>query len=210
MREGCRASSALREFATGGRRKVQAWRMRPGFHRTMRAKHARPEGKLRPCPASSGLEEQEMARVNAQPSAPHTSLLGPTQAPSGFPDFVQHISASNGGQACNELTWPSIETLDLKHSLKRLWDCTAYISPLSAKCYNDCVTQHRTILQAWKGAVSAVLEAGRQSQWLSRWRHKATKRVQCNLARGTNITKDWLLGEGGMLTFKNKSDLTMV
>lgn len=78
-----------------------------------------------------------MARVNVQPRAPHKNLLGPTQAPSGFLDFVQRMPANNGGRACNELTWLWIETLDLKHSLKRLWDCTAYTSPLSAKCYND-------------------------------------------------------------------------
>ena len=38
-----------------------------------------------PSPASRDLEEQEMAWVNVQQSAPQKNSPGPTQAPSGFP-----------------------------------------------------------------------------------------------------------------------------
>ena len=44
--------------------------------------------------------------------------------------------------------------------------------------------------------MSAVLEAGQQLQWLLWCRHEATKVEQHNIARGINVAKDQLLGEG--------------
>ena len=44
--------------------------------------------------------------------------------------------------------------------------------------------------------MSAVLEAGQQFQWLLWCRHEATKVEQHNIARGINVAKDQLLGEG--------------
>ena len=44
--------------------------------------------------------------------------------------------------------------------------------------------------------MTAVLEPGQQLQWLSWWRHEATKLEQCNLASRINVTKGQLLGEG--------------
>ena len=81
-------------------------------------KQTRLEGKLLPCPACRGLKEQEgtaqVQQVNVQPSAPPENLLGPTQAPSAFPVFVQHMPANNGGQPYNELTWRQIQMSSLK------------------------------------------------------------------------------------------------
>jgi hypothetical protein len=56
--------------------------------------------------------------------------------------------------------------------------------------------QHRSIPKVWKGLVSAVLEADKQLQWLSRWMHEATKVEQHNPGRKINVTKDQLPGEG--------------
>ena len=42
-------------------------------------------------------------------------MLGPTQATSAFPVFVQHMPAAAVIPVCKELTQVPIEMLDLKH-----------------------------------------------------------------------------------------------
>ena len=44
----------------------------------------------------------EAQQDSVQLSAPPENLLGPTQAPSAFPVFVQHMPANDGALACNE------------------------------------------------------------------------------------------------------------
>ena len=45
----------------------------------------------------------QVYQVNVQLSAIPENLLGPTQAPSAFPVFVQHMPANDGGPAYIEL-----------------------------------------------------------------------------------------------------------
>lgn len=72
---------------------------------------------------------------------------------------------------------------------------------------NDWTTQRRVTPQDWKGLVSALLEARQQLQWLSWWRHKATKIEKRSVARAVMPLKTSFLVKGSMLTSKNKSGL---
>ena len=71
-------------------------------------------------------QKEEVAhgqRVNVQPNAPPEDLLGPTQAPSAFPVFVQHIHAHDGAHASNNLTCCPIEMYFKQAVLYLLKNC---------------------------------------------------------------------------------------
>jgi len=87
-----------------------------------KGKENRLEGEVPPCPAprtfttrccpkcpseTRGPEKQEVPqapRVNVQPGASPEDLIGPTQAPTAFPVFVQYMPANDGIPAYKELT----------------------------------------------------------------------------------------------------------
>lgn len=122
-----------------------------------------------------------------------------------FPVVIQHMPANSVDKGYAEIRWHPIEMIHLRRFKEAMVSYRMYM-PYWKHILNNWSTLNRVIPRDWKRLVTAVLEAGQQLQWLTWWTEGAINIEQQSIARGVDTVKDELLGKGGTLIYKNRSN----